>query len=291
MISVLITNYNTWDLCLKSVNVIKEDDLKLISEIIIVDDASDSDAPILLINNPLVRIEKNQENLGYATCVNKAFALAKESICLLLDSDAYLLSGLNHVIEGFKKNPKLGILSLNLVDENGNATGRAEPEVQIWGLILGQQLDAKIGKYIYKPSSKVSVFSCGMAVNKLAFIDVNGFDTSFDFLDADHDFSMKINRAGWEISFENECLIYHIGNGSPQSTSKRVVRFYKNRFKLLLKYNKIPYPTLARAVISIRIGIEYTIFSALHLFSSQKDTLNDKITGRKNILKFLKNNG
>lgn len=291
MISILITNYNTWDLCLRSVNAIKPEDLKYISEIIIIDDASDSDAPIELIKHPLVQIEKNQTNMGYAASVNKAFKLAKEQICVLLDSDAYIISGIYSILEQFKNNPRLGILALKLVDENGNMTGRAEPEVQVWGLILGQQLDAKIGKYLYRPSEKWSIFSCGMAVSKLAFEEVNGFDTSFDFLDADHDFSMKINRSDWKIDFENRCLVYHIGNGSPQSTSKRVLRFYENRFKLLLKYNKIQYPKLLTALIYIRISLEFAILNILYLFSNKKSNVVDKLIGRKNILRFFKKNG
>jgi hypothetical protein len=291
MISVLITNYNTWDLCIKSIRSISEENLKFISEIIIVDDASDQVAPIELVNHQLVRIVKNNINLGYASSVNKAFEFANESICLLLDSDAYILSGLEHIEKQFDNNANLGILAPLLVDIDGNSTGRAEPEVHFWGLLLGQQLDAKIGKYIYKPSSRWSIFSCGMAVKKEAFFDVNGFDTSFDFLDADHDFSMKINRTCWKIKFEDRCRIYHIGNGSPQTTSKRVIRFYRNRIKLLKKYNKIKSVTSFKQLLLIRINVEYWILHLLKILRINTMDLNDKILGRKNIIKFLKDNG
>jgi len=290
MISILITNYNTWDLCLRSIDSITAEELKYLSEIIIVDDASDQSPPKELVEHPLVRIQENRVNKGYAACVNQAFELAKESICLLLDSDAYLISGTKFILEQFSKHPQLGILALKLVDEHGKTTGRAEPEVKVWGLLLGQQLDAKIGKYLYKPSNNWSIFSCGMAVRKEAFIAVNGFDTAFDFLDADHDFSMKINRSGWKISFEDQCVIYHVGNGSPQSTAKRVIRFYKNRRKLLCKYDLYNYPKLFDGLIYTRVSLEKLVLKFLKLISNDNEILSDKILSRQNILFFLRNN-
>ncbi len=93
MISLLITNYNTWDLTLKSVKAaISQTDAHLISEILIIDDGSSSNAPKELSIIDKVNIYYNKANLGYAACVNKAFELAKENICLLLDSDADLIA-------------------------------------------------------------------------------------------------------------------------------------------------------------------------------------------------------
>jgi GT2 family glycosyltransferase len=289
MISLLITNYNTWPLTLKCIEAsFAQVDTALIKEIIVIDDGSRQEAPEILLTNHKVKIHYNSENLGYAACVNKAFALANEDICLLLDSDAYIISGLTVIIKRFQQKENLGILSLKLVDENGNITGSAEPEVNFWSILLGQQLDARFGSFFYKPSNKWSIFSCAMAVRKIAFEEVNGFDTDFDFLDADHDFSMKINRSPWKIEFENACLVYHIGNGSPQKTSKRVIRFYQNRYKLLKKYNKIKSPRLLVNLIFCRLSLELFILKIKSFFNFN-EMIIDKIYGRKQVLQFLKN--
>lgn len=291
MISLIITNYNTWDLterCVKSVTESNSD--HEISEIIIVDDFSKDITPDSLKYNSKVNIIRNNTNLGYAKSVNIGFKNATNEICLLLDSDAYLVSGLSKLSSTFEKNKDLGLLGMLLIDENDNPTGRLENEVDFWSILLGQQIHQKFVKLFPKKNAPISLFSCGIAVRKKAFDDVKGFDDGFDFLDADHDFSMKINRSKWKIEVTNSIKIFHKGGGSLQLTSKRVIRFYQNRLKLLRKHKLIKFEKPVLIIMFFRILLEYiyfrlTIMTANH--TKEKEQLSDKAYSRKEIIKFI----
>jgi GT2 family glycosyltransferase len=127
-----------------------------------------------------------------------------------------------------------------------------------------------------------------MAVRREAVEEVGGFDEGFDFLDADTDFSMRLRQAGWQLQKSGEMVAYHEGGGSPQSTAKRVVRHHRNRWQLLRKHGKLQSPELVRTVLGLRFAVEYLLlrtFGAL-LFDKEA-TLNDKITGRRKLLKYV----
>lgn len=289
MISLLITNYNTWELterCIRSVEYV--DPTKVIQEIIVVDDCSTQSAPVYIQEHPLVKIIKNEDNLGYVKSVNKAFAEATQPICLLLDSDAYLISDVALIPQMFEEQKSLGILGFHLVDEHGKSTGRGGPEPDIWSLILGQQLERSFRKLIPKRSKYITLYSCGIAIRKKAFEAIGGFDESFDFLDADHDFSMRMNRSEWYVATCDDVRIFHKGGGSPQLTSKRVIRFYENRLKLLRNHHKIQNEKTIKTLIKIRLYLELFFLSTFGKYKFPANVLKDKFSSRRHLINKLK---
>lgn len=289
MISLIITNYKTWDLterCIKSVDAVDVD--KIITEIIVVDDCSAEPVPHYIQQHQLVKIIVNAANQGYAKSVNIGFKHSTNDICLLLDSDAYLISNPKHIFSNFDKNSYLGLLGFKLVDEQGNKTGNGDVEANAWNLILGQQLDSLFKKIFLRKVPIESLYSCAIAVRRTAFFEAGGFDESFDFLDADHDFSMKINRSKWAMNVDNEIIIFHKGGGSPQLTSKRVVRYYTNRLKLLRKHHLLPNENLVKSLILARLYTELFTLSTIGRIKYAKNILSDKIYSRKQLITNLK---
>lgn len=278
MVSVVITNYKTWDLTVKSLAAIARH--PIIGEIIIVDDFSNEEIPREVTTNPIVKVIINSTNLGYARSVNLGIQRSSSAYILLLDSDAYPLENIHLIEDDFNANPLLGIIALKLVDSGGKGTGRFEPEVNKWSLILGQQLYGKLGAFIQNKTDKINVFSCGMAIRRTVFEEVNGFDIAFDFLDADHDFSMKVNRSNYKIAVNNNVIVYHVGGGSPQLTSKRVIRFYKSRFKLLRKHNLLSYPVIIKTLVVTRNLIEFTFLLLFGWLRYDLRTFKDKLYSR-----------
>ncbi|WP_026903761.1 glycosyltransferase family 2 protein [Pedobacter glucosidilyticus] len=285
MISLLITNYNTWELterCIRSVE--HADPSQVIQEILVVDDCSTQGAPTYIQEHDLVKLVRNENNLGYVKSVNKAFAEATQPICLLLDSDAYLMSDVALIPQMFEEQKGLGILGFHLVDEHGKSTGRGGPEPDVWSLVLGQQLERSFRKLFPKRSKYITLYSCGIAIRKKAFEAIGGFDESFDFLDADHDFSMRMNRKGWQIAICDDIAIFHKGGGSPQLTSKRVIRFYENRTKLLAKHRKLVFRQISLGLTLLRLYLELIIV----FFFSKSVTHEDKKAGRIGAINIIK---
>jgi hypothetical protein len=284
MISVIITNYKTWQLTEKCIEACRQfDDQKQILEYIVVDDASGENIPEILAKSEDVKIITNPVNRGYASCVNIGFINAGQEICLLLDSDAFPMSKLSVIVQHFTDQTDLGVLGFQLVDLQKNPTGKSEPEPNFWSVLLGQQLFQKFGKWIRnKEMDGIVVYSCAMAVRKKAFDTVKGFDESFDFLDADLDFSMKINRSvTWKVRLAEEVIMYHEGGGSPQLTSKRVLRYYVNRFKLLRKYSLLPRPFLIKTGIYLRVSFEWLLIALTGKRKYSSEVYEDKLYSRK----------
>lgn len=117
----------------------------------------------------------------------------------------------------FAADPRLAIMGFTTEGTGGRATASAEEEPDVLGLVLGRRLDAL--RQRLRPRSALpehlSVFTCAMAVRREAFVSVGGFDEAFDWLDLDHDLSMRLRRAGWRVAVHPAL---RRGNGSCATT-------------------------------------------------------------------------
>lgn len=284
-IAALITNFNTWPLTQKCISelICWSDDS--FSSILVVDDASEESTPVF--SSDKVRVIKNPQNKGYVASVNIGFSQIEEDIIVLLDSDAYPLVDLAQpLISIFTSNSELGAIGFHLVDENGNPTGSYRPEPHALGLILGQKLESRTRSLLpFLQNRPICLHSCGMAIRRIAFEAIGGFDENFDFLDADIDFSMSLRRTGWQIHCHPELVAFHKGGGSFQTTAKRVIRHHRNRWMLLGKHGYLPPLAAFKIALSIRHLFEYC---ALEIMGKRlvKDpvSLKDKLESRKKLL-------
>jgi hypothetical protein len=286
-ISVLISNYKTWPLVVESLKAITTlDAANIISEVMIVDDCSAENIPVEVSSNPLVRIIHNEKNIGYVASVNKGMALLKEEIVLLLDSDARPLTSFEKIIDHFQQDDKLGLLGFTLLDRNNNITGSWEERPGAGSLIFGQMLESKIRKWFPRKTSEQVVFSCALAIRKRAFEEVDGFDEGFDFLDADIDFSMRIHKTlYWKVKVDESIRMLHEGGGSPQLTAKRVIRFYRNRMRLLRKHKLLGNVFITRLLIYLRTLCEYIGLFVVGNLRYPPEVRKDKLSSRSEILK------
>ncbi|MGQ0526323.1 MAG: glycosyltransferase family 2 protein, partial [Betaproteobacteria bacterium] len=240
----LITNYETWPLTLRCVDALLGLSEQSLTRIIIVDDASTGAPPKLPAK---VAVVSNPVNVGYVASVTVGFSRVEEDVVVLLDSDAYpLMDVVSPLFELFVANPRLGAIGFHAVDGSGAPTGSWETEPSVADLVLGQRLSAAAGRWslVSHSRGKIGVFSSGMAIRSAAFRDVGGFDEGFEFLDADLDFSLRLQDKDWEVRPSQDLRVLHTGGGSPQETSRRVIRFHINRWRLLSKRNRIPAPLL-----------------------------------------------
>lgn len=228
-VSAVITNYETWDLTTRCIANLATHCGSDLAEIVVVDDASTS-RPTQDLGDR-VRIISNNENLGYAKSVNLGIRQCCSPYVLLMDSDAYAVSNLAQgVSRAFDASPNLGAMGFALVDENGRPTGAASSEPSTLGFVLGQRLEWLAA------ARNTAIHSCAMGMRRSAFDAVGGFDEDFDFLDADIDFSMQLRAAGWALTMNLDYRAIHAGGGSPQRTDARVLRYHRNRLRLLKKH-------------------------------------------------------
>ena len=283
--SALITNYNTWQLttfCTKKLEYWSKESL---TEILVVDDASEQNVPKHLPDK--VRVIKNPKNRGYVASVNIGFSHLKDDVIILFDSDAYPLMDLTQSLANlFASNSKLGAVGFQLVDEEGQPTGSYGREPNVLGLLLGQKLEACRQSWFQQTKERpICLHSCGIAVRRMAFEEVGGFDEGFDFLDADIDFSMRLRTAGWYVQVEPSLVAYHKGGGSFQFTSTRVLRHHRNRWRLLVKHGYLALPWLLKVVLVTRHAFEYIFLRIMgKVLIKDSTNLRDKLQGRRQLL-------
>ncbi|MEH2411349.1 glycosyltransferase family 2 protein [Nostoc sp.] len=283
--SALITNYNTWQLTTLCAQELERWSKENLTEILVVDDASVQNAPENLPDK--VRIIHNPENRGYVASVNIGFSHVKEDVIILFDSDAYPLMDLTQSLAHlFATNSQLGAVGFKLIDEQGQPTGSYSTEPNVLGLLLGQQLAALYNsRFKHTRERPLCLHSCGMAVRRIAFEKVGGFDEGFDFLDADIDFSMRLRAAGWHMQIDPSLVAYHKGGGSFQTTAKRVLRHHRNRWRLLAKHGHLPLPWLLKAGLVTRHALEYSFLIIVgKVVIKDSATLKDKLYGRRQLL-------
>jgi GT2 family glycosyltransferase len=260
--SVVITNYNTWPITLRCLRALERHAPGRAHEILVVDDGS-RDPPPPDLPGP-VRVISNPRNLGYAASVNVGLQEATGDWVLLLDSDAYpAMDVIEPLSRAFAAEPKLGAVGLQTLNERGGPTECSMDVPDAIGFLLGPRLE---GSYVKLRSLFVTpprvLYSCALAVRRSAFLEIGGFDETFDFLDADLDFSLRLSLAGWECRQDRTVLAVHEGGGSPQTVTKRVLRCYRNRWKFLEKHDRLGSPATLKSLLFLRHLCEVQVLLA-----------------------------
>jgi GT2 family glycosyltransferase len=286
-VGVVITNCDTWSLtsrCLQRLAPFRPS----LSDVVVVDDASAAPVPEALPQG--VRLLRNLERRGYGHTLDRGIRNLNADVAVIFDSDAYpVMDFTGEVRDLFSADPRLAIAGFRTFDDEGRPTGSHEVEPGVACLVLGQRLNALWLRFVHRRRGPICIFSCAMALRKDAFDALGGLDQGFDFLDLDTDLSMRAGRAGWKVVHTPTLAAFHVGSGSPQTTSDRLLRFYRNRWRLLRKFDKVRHPGLVRALILGRLGVErLALRLAGPLLVRDREALRDKLAGRRRLLEHVR---
>ncbi len=292
--SVLITNYKAWPVTLETVLAVLEFGGDQLSEVLIVDDCSD--APSEWSGDNRVRIHRNSNNQGYVRSVNIGVSLLKEELIVMFDCDARPLTSFAETVhEAFTNDAQLGVLGFTQTDDSGvlRPSGESGPSALefVIGPAFWSRLPRPLRNFLSPPASYLCIHSCCFAFRKRAFDQINGFDESFDFLDADMDFSISLNRAGWKSAISDKVICFHPGGGSPQSTTTRVLRLHRNRWQLLRKHGLVKHESLFRLMLGARHVAELAmLFLQRITLRNRSQVILSKILCRRELLSRLLRN-
>ena len=137
------------------------------------------------------------ENVGIPGGRNVGAAAADARLIMFLDDDAELLDPglLAAVVDRFKANPRLGAMSIHLIDEEGCTQQRHVP---------------RLGLRSAERSGPVTHFVGGACVVRAtAFHGVDGFDPRFFYAMEESDLSWRLLDAGWSIWYSADLKVFH----------------------------------------------------------------------------------
>lgn len=101
-VSIVVINYNTFDLTCRCLDSIYQHTTSLAFEIILVDNASTERDPSEFVERfPEILLIKSRENVGFAKGNNLGIEVAKGTYILLLNSDALLINNVALILMSF----------------------------------------------------------------------------------------------------------------------------------------------------------------------------------------------
>ncbi|MFD7546764.1 glycosyltransferase family 2 protein [Streptomyces sp. NPDC059578] len=155
------------------------------------------------------------ENLGIPGGRNAGVQWLREhggvDVAVFLDDDGWLprTDTMRLVRAAFAENPRLGVVSFRIVDEEGFTQRRHVPR-------LGGADPARSGP--------VTTFLGGAHAIRMSLIDrVGEFPTAFFYAHEETDFAWRVLDAGWEIHYRADLLLRH-----PRTEASRHAVYYRN---------------------------------------------------------------
>ena len=289
-VGVLITSYNTWELSRECAAKCMEVDGDRLKQVLVYDDCSPQAQTVEFPAG--VTVYRAPQNTGLCRALNRAYAMVDADVVVQYDADAYPLAPFAEELRArFAADPELGLVGFRTTGSRGQVTESFMKEPNFWGLLLGQALFARLERWLGDRSGRINVTMCSMGVRKAAFEAIGGFDEGLEFLDIDHDFSMRMNRAGWKVQISDTLRACHEGGGTKTGGRKRLLLFYKARWYLLRKFGKVPAPRLVKALILLRLRVELMVLQLLagRLYPDAA-TRADKLQGRRDLIAYCRDN-
>lgn len=121
-LSIIIVNYNTFELTKNCIHSVYNNTSGIDYEIILIDNNSSDGSPELLKNEfPNVKFILNEDNVGFAKANNQGITIAQADNILLLNSDTLIIGDcINKVLHFSKQTPDAGIIGCKVLNKNGS---------------------------------------------------------------------------------------------------------------------------------------------------------------------------
>ena len=200
------------------------------AEIIIIDNASvDRNPQQAVLLSPMVRVVRNEENVGFAAGNNQAIRLSQGDYVLLLNDDAVLHEGsLGRMLEELKRDARVGAVGPRLVNPDGspqrNFTNRRLPHAravacEILGLQATMERHAWSRERFTHLRGEVSgeaehLAAACLLARREALAAVGLLDEGFGYWFEDCDLCRRLQQAGWMIIYLSEVCVTHYGSAS-----------------------------------------------------------------------------
>ena len=250
-LSVVIVNYQTFELTRNTINSILEYDYPFSYEIFVVDNASGDDSLNRLEDyfKDKVKFIASKENNGFAAGNNQALRQADGRYQLLLNSDTIVWENtLEDIYDYMEKHEDVGACGCRVLLENGEldkACKRSFPNVKnSFFRLFHIPTKSKDDNYnltdladdeIYEIDCLTGAF---MFIRKEALNQVGLLDETFFMYGEDIDLCYRIKHGGWKIVYYGKSKITHLkGASSKKQKSKLIYEFYRAMYIYYKKHH------------------------------------------------------
>jgi GT2 family glycosyltransferase/SAM-dependent methyltransferase/glycosyltransferase involved in cell wall biosynthesis len=215
-VSIVIPVHNQAGLTERCLKAIAHSSEGMRYEVIVVDDAADSDTKTLLAGVTGVNVLSNAENVGFLQSTNRGAAAARGRHIVLLNNDTEPQPGwLRALVDRAESAEDIGVVGAKLVYPDGRlqeAGGIVWREGEAWNFGNGEDP----GQPEYNYVREVDYCSAAaMLVRAELWQAVGGFDKRYApgyYEDADLCFAAR--EQGWRVMYEPKALVMHVEGGA-----------------------------------------------------------------------------
>ena len=282
-LSVVIVNYQTFELTRNTINSIFEYSYPFSYEILVVDNASSDDSLSKLQDyfKDKVTFIASKENNGFAAGNNQALRIAKGRYVLLLNSDTIVWENtLEDIYNYMEEHTDVGASGCRVLLENGDldkACKRSFPNVKNSFFRLfhiptnskddNYNLDDLPDDEIYEIDCLTGAF---MFMRAEALNEAGLLDETFFMYGEDIDLCYRIKKAGWKIIYYGESKITHLkGASSKKQKNKLIYEFYRAMYIYYKKHHADESSFLVNIVVYIGIAVLCVLKLFLNLFKKK----------------------
>jgi GT2 family glycosyltransferase len=214
--------------CLASIALIDD----LVTEVIVVDDASDLPIDPVLQQIPEAIARKTRiidlpQGLGCIIGRNRMMRLAANDAVLMLDDDAYLIDAgaVSRASDVLRQHPYVAAV----------ACAQAEADGSPWPAAMQP---SPVGYRCYVPA----YIGCAALLRRSAFVKLGGYQESFRFYGEEKDYCLRLLDAGYDVVYLPDARVAHVPDPAGRSDA-RYLRYVIRNDCLSALYNE-PLPML-----------------------------------------------
>ncbi len=264
-LSLVIVNWNTAALLVDCLRTIPDGARDLTYEVIVVDNAStDGSADLVTAEFPDVKLIRNRENVGFARGNNQGMAASSGRYVLLLNSDTLVKpQALTRLVAFMDQHTEVGAVCPRLLlpdDEPQAFAFGGDPSIGylfrrgLYRLVLRRP----VHDWHTAQIQAVDWVSGACLLARREVVDkIGGLDENIFMYFEDADWCRRIRQAGWQVMFNPQIEIVHLGgqslkqNPAAQRGYYRSLDYYYGKHfgsiaRLILRLALLPYRLMVR---------------------------------------------
>jgi N-acetylglucosaminyl-diphospho-decaprenol L-rhamnosyltransferase len=290
--ALVIVNYNTaGDLrkCLESAREMLPG-----FEIVVVDNGStDGSGEMVLGEFPVVRLEENPGNPGYASACNRGIEATQEPYVFILNSDVeFPQGGLDAVLDYMDASPDVGALGPMVLNSDGSAqmSCRRFPSMlenlvhgflgDIWPENPFTRSYQMKGLCRDEPSEVDWVSGAAMLLRREAAERVGGFDETYFMYVEDVDICWRLRDAGYRVVYNPAFrLLHHIGRTSSQQSVRMLYHHHRSMFIFFRKRYRGWKGLMFMPPVAAGLAARFALSLAIQRIRAARERAGDRAHG------------
>ncbi len=267
LISIIIVNYNCGNILIDCLKSVEEFTQTLLSEIIVVDNAS-VDGSVALVEKqfPQITLIKETENRGFGAGNNIGAKVAKGNFLFFLNPDTVLTQEiLPHLLNIIQSEPTVGIVAPKLVYPDGSLQistaeaigikGEYQTRKRLLNYQQGKNIEA-ITKEFQEIKTVDIVIGAAFLISEELFHQLSGFDEEFFLYFEESDLCQRVRNLGKNIVYTPQVSLIHKQGYSSKQVSARVLLEYR---RSQIYYYQKHLPFWEQIVIRFYIASKFTL--------------------------------